>query len=317
MPEAPRLVFTGNVIVDIVMTVGAIPSPGADTVASSSLVTAGGGYNVMVAAERDGLPVVFAGQYGTGLFGDVVRGALADAGFELVQPGLPDLDSGYCVALVDDTTERTFVTAVGAEGRLGRRDLDRVEVRGTDVVYVSGYSLAHPVNADALAHWIGSIHPAALVVTDPSPLIAELDPRVLQSVLDRTNVLSLNAREARLGSGLENLEAAARFFLARLPAGGAVVVRDSHRGALLLSAATGDRLILVPPFVVAAVDSNGAGDAHGGVLAAALARGDDLRVAVRRANAAAALAVTRFGPATAPTAPEIDALLAATHPPTA
>jgi sugar/nucleoside kinase (ribokinase family) len=309
MTDAPRLVYTGNVIVDIVMTVGAIPAPGADTVARSSLVTAGGGYNVMVAAQRDGLPVVFAGQYGTGMFGTVVRAALDDAGFELVQPGLPNLDSGYCVALVDDTTERTFVTAVGAEGQLGRGDLDRVEVRGTDIVYVSGYSLAHPVNADALAHWIGTIDPGALVLTDPSPLIDELDPRVLAAVLARTDVLSLNAREARLGSGLDDLEAAARFFLARLPVGGTVLVRDSHRGALLLSAATGDQPILVPSFTVDAVDSNGAGDAHGGVLAAALARGDDLRVAVRRANAAAALAVTRFGPATAPTSSEIDGLL--------
>jgi sugar/nucleoside kinase (ribokinase family) len=311
MSDAPRLVYTGNVIVDIVMTVGAIPAPGADTVASSSLVTAGGGYNVMVAAQRDGLPVVFAGQYGTGMFGDVVRGALDEAGFELVQPGLPDLDSGYCVALVDDTTERTFVTAVGAEGRLGPSDLDRVEVRGTDVVYVSGYSLAHPVNADALADWIGTIDPAALVLTDPSPLIVELNPRVLDAVLARTNVLTLNAREARLGSGVDDLDAAARYFLPRLPPGGTVLVRDSHRGAFLLSAATGDEMILVPSFDVDAVDSNGAGDAHGGVLAAALARGDDLHSAVRRANAAAALAVTRFGPATAPTAPEIDALLAA------
>jgi sugar/nucleoside kinase (ribokinase family) len=317
MTETPRLVYTGNVIVDIVMTVGAIPAPGADTVASSSLVTAGGGYNVMVAAQRDGLPVVFAGQYGTGMFGDVVRGALADAGFELVHPGLADQDSGYCVALVDATTERTFVTAIGAEGQLRRQDLDRVEVRATDVVYVSGYSLAHPVNADALAHWIGSIDPAALVLTDPSPLIAELDPRVLAAVLARTNVLSLNAREARLGSGLDDLTAAARFFRGRLPAGGTVLVRDSHRGALLLSDTTGAEPVLVPSFPVVAVDSNGAGDAHGGVLAAALARGDSLRLAVRRANAAAALAVTRFGPATAPTAPEIDALLAEAEAPPA
>jgi sugar/nucleoside kinase (ribokinase family) len=311
MTDAPRLVYTGNVIVDLVMTVDTIPAPGGDTVAITSLVTAGGGYNVMVAAQRDGLSVVFAGQYGTGMFGDVVRGALDDAGFELVQPGLSDRDSGYCVALVDATTERTFVTSVGAEGQLGRDDLDRVEVRGTDVVYVSGYSLAHPVNADALAHWIGTIDPGAIVITDPSPLIGELDAEVLTRVLARTDVLSLNAREARLGSGLDDLVAAARHFLTRLPAAGVVLVRDGAQGALLLSAATGDEPIRVPSFVVDAVDSNGAGDAHGGVLAAALARGDDLVAAVRRANAAAALAVTRFGPATAPTAAEIDALLAA------
>ena len=65
-----------------------------------------------------------------------------------------------------------------------------------------------------------------------------------------------------------------------------------------------------PAFPVAAVDTTGAGDAFGGVLAAALARGADPMEAARRANAAAAIAVTRQGPATAPTAAETDALLA-------
>jgi sugar/nucleoside kinase (ribokinase family) len=59
------------------------------------------------------------------------------------------------------------------------------------------------------------------------------------------------------------------------------------------------------------VDSNGAGDAHGGVVAAALSRGEGLLTAARRANAAAAIAVTRRGPATAPTAEEIDEELGA------
>ncbi|WP_431280453.1 PfkB family carbohydrate kinase [Leifsonia poae] len=66
----------------------------------------------------------------------------------------------------------------------------------------------------------------------------------------------------------------------------------------------------MPGFSVDAVDTNGAGDAHGGVLAAALSRGAGMLDAARRANAAAAIAVTRSGPATAPTSAEIDALLA-------
>ena len=175
----PRLIFTGNVIVDLVMTIGRLPDPGGDTIASSSTITAGGGYNTMVAAARDGLPVVFAGQFGTGPFGRIVRDALANGGFETVQAGLPEVDSGYCVALVDASTERTFVTTVGAEGRLTRADLDRVPVSPQDVVYVSGYSLAHPENAKALPGWLGDLPPEVRVITDPSPLIGELDPQAL------------------------------------------------------------------------------------------------------------------------------------------
>ncbi|MBA1431318.1 PfkB family carbohydrate kinase, partial [Pseudomonas orientalis] len=67
----------------------------------------------------------------------------------------------------------------------------------------------------------------------------------------------------------------------------------------------------VPGFKVQAVDSNGAGDAHAGVMIAGLANGLTPAEAARRANAAAALAVTRWGPATAPGTAEVDTLVSA------
>jgi ribokinase len=51
----------------------------------------------------------------------------------------------------------------------------------------------------------------------------------------------------------------------------------------------------VPGFRVEAVDTTGAGDCFNGALAVALARGLMMLDAVRYANAAGALAVTRFG----------------------
>ena len=60
-----------------------------------------------------------------------------------------------------------------------------------------------------------------------------------------------------------------------------------------------------------AVDTTGAGDAHSGVFLAGLAGGLPPGAAARRANAAAALAVTRPGPAVSPSRAELDAFLAA------
>lgn len=303
----PRLVSVGNVIVDIVLRVDAIPEPGGDVIASASDITAGGGLNTLVAAARDGMEVAFAGQYGTGPFGDVVRSALAAADVDVLQPGLADTDSGYCVALVDATTERTFVTSVGAEGRLTREDLDRVALRPDDTVFVSGYGLAHAVNADAIVDWLPTLPASVRVVFDPSPLVATLDPAVRRSVLRRSDVVTANAREARLLSpGSTSLDEAVTALAAS--ARGTALVRDGAAGCWVVGPATD--LVLVPGFPVDAVDSNGAGDAHAGVLVAALARGEDLVDAVRRANAAAALAVTQHGPATAPSAAETDAFLA-------
>jgi sugar/nucleoside kinase (ribokinase family) len=304
-----RLISTGNVIVDIVMTVDRIPEPGGDVIATTSRMIAGGGLNTLVAARRTGLPVVFAGRYGTGPMGDIVRAALAESGAEVVHTGLADVDSGYCVALVDATAERTFVTTVGAEGRLTRDDLDRVPVTEHDLVHVSGYSLAHPVNAGALSGWLPQLPSGATVITDPSPLVGDLDPEVLGEVLRRTDVLTANAREATIATGLEDPADAAAALVGRIRADGFAVVRDGSAGCWLAGAPIGREPLRVPGFPVHAVDTNGAGDAHAGVLASALAAGATPAAAARRANAAAAIAVTRSGPATSPTTAELDAFL--------
>jgi sugar/nucleoside kinase (ribokinase family) len=68
--------------------------------------------------------------------------------------------------------------------------------------------------------------------------------------------------------------------------------------------------VAVPGFAVDVVDTNGAGDAHSGAFIAALAAGAGDTAAARSANAAAALSVTRRGPATAPTREELARFLA-------
>ncbi|NWE80401.1 PfkB family carbohydrate kinase, partial [Pseudomonas yamanorum] len=93
----------------------------------------------------------------------------------------------------------------------------------------------------------------------------------------------------------------------RLAKGALLVVRDGPNGCWVSRAGEHQH---VPGFKVQAVDSNGAGDAHCGVFLAGLAAGLDAPEAARRANAAAALAVTRWGPATSPGKPEVDAMLA-------
>ena len=52
-----RLLHLGNVVVDVVLTVPALPEPGGDVLATSTQTAAGGGFNVMAAARRQGLPI--------------------------------------------------------------------------------------------------------------------------------------------------------------------------------------------------------------------------------------------------------------------
>src|SRR5579859_5038961 len=83
-----RLVFAGEAIVDLLMWVPALPERGGDMLAGSSAVQVGGGFNIMAAAARQGLPVVYTGGHGTGPWGDKVRAALEAEGIAVLR--LPD-----------------------------------------------------------------------------------------------------------------------------------------------------------------------------------------------------------------------------------
>lgn len=312
MSGAGRLLHTGQVMLDLVMRVPGLPPLGGDVFATASSLVPGGGFNVMAAAARAGAWVRYVGGHGDGAFGDLVRAALATEGVEVAFAASVGVDTGVSVAMVDDSGERTFVTAAGAESAVDPVALAGEPVTGADVVYVSGYSLVAQAKRDVLLDWLAALPGSAgsggpLVLADPGPLAAEIAPAAWARLVDRVDVLSCNAREARLLSGRAEPAAGCAVLAERARPGSAVLVRDGAVGCWLSRHGHQE---LIPGLAVTAVDTNGAGDAHCGVLAAELLRGAELPAAAVRANAAAALAVTRPGPATAPTRAEVDALLA-------
>jgi sugar/nucleoside kinase (ribokinase family) len=296
-----RLLHLGNVVVDIVVTVPALPERGGDVLASGAVAVAGGGFNVMAAAARQGLRAAYAGAHGTGPFGTLARAALAEEGIEVIQPAKAGLDTGFVLTMVETGGERTFLTSRGAEAALTSAELDRVSPAARDAIYVSGYSLVHDSNRAALLGWLARLGGGQVVFFDPGPLVGSIPAAALAAVLDRADWLACNAREAAILTGSTDPRAAAAELAARAgPAGRPrVLVRIGPGGCLI--ARPGAGVVAVPGFAVGVVDTNGAGDAHSGAFIAALAAGAADTAAARRANAAAALSVTRRGPATAPT----------------
>ena len=301
-----RLLHLGNVVVDVVLDVPALPEPGGDVLATGSQTAAGGGFNVMAAAARLGLAVAYGGVIGSGPFAALARAACAAEGIAVLQPAKPGLDTGFVVSIVDGTGERTFLTSRGAEATLTAADLDPVRAAPGDAVYLSGYGLAHASNAAALLGWLGRLGEEHLVVVDPGPLAGSLPGDVLDPVLARADWVTCNARESALLTGAAEPRDALRVLAGRLPRAG-VLVRVGPDGCLL--GGRGVAVEQVRGFGAEVVDTNGAGDTHTGAFLAALASGVPPAEAVRRANGSAALSVTRRGPATGPGLAELEAFL--------
>lgn len=307
IPAAPRpidrLVSFGTVVVDLITAVPALPERGGDVFAAAGSLAAGGGFTVMAAARRAGLPTLHAGTTGTGPFGDLARAALAAAGIQSVLAPVPGVDTGLSLVLVEPDGERTFVTVPGAEGRFEPGLLDQVPLRARDAVYLSGYGFAHPVTGRAIRAALAGMPAAATLIVDPGPLGHELDPADLAALFARADWFSCNAREATLLTGRADPVAAAAVlaelvcgdpaFARRTKAGSPktnrpaahIVVRTGAQGCLW--AVVGRAPVPVGVQPVAVTSSNGAGDVHTGSLLAALAAGRPPLAALRQANASA------------------------------
>jgi sugar/nucleoside kinase (ribokinase family) len=325
------LISFGGLLADLVVSVDAVPERGADALARDFTQTIGGGFAVVAAAARLGMPTALAGVLGEDPIADAARRALREEGIELLFPEPRAGSSGVCLVLVDAGGERTMVTVQGVESRVQSEDFDAVAPASGDVVYINGYELLYP-HAIGLINWVHRVRPDHLVF-DPGPLIATIDPDALQTMLGATCWLSLNAAEAAILTGEEDPAAASVAALGRIgpeavqpPPGPevdgpktrhigefsarqhGVVVRAGAEGCVVV--ARGGEPVSVPAFPATAIDTTGAGDTHVGAFIAALARGLDPGEACRWANAAAAAVVSTRGQVSPPRLEELEAILA-------
>jgi len=310
-----RVISAGSILLDLAFRVPHPPEPGGDVLAAPPTLTVAGGFNLLVAAARQHVPTVYVGVFGTGPYGQQVADALADEGIVAANRPKYEGDTGVCVVMVDDAAERTFITSPGVETAVTVEELGRVDPTPADLIAISGYDLAYPESGRTITTWVRSLPAGCRVLLDPGPMVSDIPADLLAEVLTRTEIVSLNRREAQLvGGDVGEGAVTERWHIAvrarwRLAPERLLVIRDGARGCTASGGGVGVETLVVPAPVARAVDTTGAGDIHTGVLLAGLLLGRTVPDALRRANVAAAYSVTVPGPAAAMTLDELDALV--------
>ncbi len=288
----PRVLVVGSINMDLIMQCERAPRAG-ETVSGGVFHTAHGGKgaNQAVACARLGARTVMVGRVGGDEFGPRLRGALEAEGIG-VAPVRVDQGtaSGVAVILLERSGANRIVVAGGANHRLGDEDVAAAAalLDSTDVVLMSlEIPLEVAVRVAAACRERG-----VRCVLDAGPA----SPEVAQVGLPRlVDVISPNETEAEALTGVPVAGAdGARSAAARLRAVGAreVVIKLGAGGAYWAGEEGEGHL---PAFAIKPVDTTAAGDAFSACLAVSLAAGLPIREAVRRANAAGALACLTLG----------------------
>ena len=274
----------GSLNIDHVYRVPHFVQPGETLLSSDYQVFAGGkGANQSVALARAGAPVIHAGKIGSD--GRWLKEYLSKAGADasLVLEG--EIATGHAIIQVDPSGRNSIILYGGANQAITDSEVKTAltSARTDDIVL-----LQNELNATQVI--IDQAHAQGLSIAfNPAPMTAE----VRKLPLEKISYLIVNEIEGAELAGQGNPSQILAELTKMLP-NTEVVLTLGEQGLLY---GHGSHVIQIPAEKVSAVDTTAAGDTFIGYFLAEISRGSDVELALRLANKAAAICVTRKGAA--------------------
>lgn len=285
-----KIVVIGSINLDIVAKVSHLPTPG-ETVGEGELFEAfgGKGANQAVAAAKTGGDVSFVGCVGSDSTGQRMIDNFNEVGIDTTSIKIvDDVVSGTALIFVDAKAENCIVVAPGANDKVTPEIIDSIitVIEQADLIVMQleiPYKTVQYVCALAK-----KLNKKVMLNTAPG---RELDNNVLSSL----EYLIMNETEMEIITGKtlteDNIESLC-IGLQKLGSNN-IIVTLGKRGSYVYT----DKVKqFVDGHKVNAVDTTAAGDTYCGALATAILKPDaEIISAIKFANAAAALSVTKMG----------------------
>ncbi|MEX3019911.1 PfkB family carbohydrate kinase [Kluyvera sp. STS39-E] len=296
------ITVVGAAVIDVIADAYALPWRGCDIELQQQSVNIGGcALNIAVALKRLGIQADNALPIGQGMWAEIIRNNLRKEGLVSRIDGVSG-DNGWCLALVEPDGERTFMSFSGVENQWNADWLAQLNIAPHSLLSLSGYQLASSCG-EVLVSWLESLNDVTPFI-DFGPRIADIPESLMQRIMARRPIVSLNRQEAEDAARRFSLptttEAFGKAWLEVFST--PLIVRHDKEGAWYFSA---QEQGLTAPFTTVVVDTIGAGDSHAGGTLAGLASGWTLGESVRLGNAVASWVVGHRGGDCSPTREEL------------
>lgn len=278
-----KVVVVGSINVDMVFVSKVRPKAGETVLGEEFHIIPGGkGANQAVAASKLG-----AESFMIGCVGNDSNGEFSLANLQNMKVNthciekLNDTPTGVANIIVAEG-DNSIIVVAGSNNKITRYTIDKYKkiILDADIVLIQ---LEIPIE---VAEYTSQLCKAnnVRVILNPAPAV-ELSKRLVEN----STFITPNEHELKIIFGKTNLESTDEI-VKNYP--NKLIVTMGSKGVKYFD---GLEIINVPVYKVDIVDTTGAGDTFNGGLAAALVRGEKLEDAVKFANKAAALSITKLG----------------------
>lgn len=278
----PNIAVVGSISMDLVAVSKKRPKAGETVIGEAFHTIPGGkGANQAVAAARLGANVAMVGAVGNDDYGTVVRKILENERIfiDYVVP-VTDRTTGIAhIVLAEE--DNSIVVVQGANALVNKSVVDRSKdlLVKADMVVLQ---LEIPLETVKYVLAICEEHNIP-VMLNPAPA------QVLsEEILEKATYITPNEHECRIV--LDDFKSPIEDLLAKYP--NKLLMTEGSNGVRFHN---GTEIVHVPSIAVDVVDTTGAGDTFNGALAVALSEGETLQKAIRFANIAGGLSVTKLG----------------------
>ncbi|KAB2453241.1 ribokinase [Bacillus sp. CH126_4D] len=278
----PNIAVVGSISMDLVAVSKKRPKAGETVIGEAFHTIPGGkGANQAVAAARLGANVAMVGAVGNDNYGTVVRSNLENERV-FIDYVVPVTDAATGIAhIVLAEEDNSIVVVQGANALVNESVVDRSKdlLIKADMVVLQ---LEIPLEAVKYVLAICEEHNIP-VMLNPAPA------QVLsEDILEKATYITPNEHECRIV--LDDFTSPIEDLLAKYP--NKLLMTEGSKGVRFHN---GTEIVHVPSIAVDVVDTTGAGDTFNGALAVALSEGETLQKAIRFANIAGGLSVTKLG----------------------
>ena len=290
-----KICIIGSIGYDLTTYMHQFPKAGETIVGKKFIQNPGGkGDNQAIAAARAGGDVTFIGAVGDDNYGELLKKSLEANKVKTHLKIVPNMSSQIATILIDETGENRIVIVPGANNFVDKKQIDDNFgiIKECDIILMQ---LEIPM--ETVEYVVDKFYELnKILILNPAPG-AELSDNIIK----KCTYLTPNENEIGLITKMpydtiDSIKSAAKSLIDK----GAqnVLVTLGDKGAYLKNK---DEDIIIPTMKVKAVDTTGAGDCFNGVFAMYLALGKSVIEAIKYANIASSISVTR--PGTVPSLP--------------